>query len=102
MRKAIEKNLGVRGVVDHIPQHITSLHALPSYCTGESDDWGGLVPDPIQIEGAKLSLDAAEATANLHHYLNASKRSGGYRRAMGEAKAPTPYVGRADAEGLPQ
>jgi hypothetical protein len=97
--RSIEKSLGLK--VDWNPRHVTSLHALPSICTQKvgHDQWGGISPNPIHVEGMAMSLEEAAAKQNLFHYQNSLKkrRSGSPYKAAGTAaehrRPPAPYKG---------
>lgn len=96
------------GRVDWAPRGVTSLHALPaipkSRVVGD-DEWGGMIPNPIFVEGCLLSPKDAEQKANLHHYANSLKR-GAARKGEGWARSKgvqiTPYVGDAEASHVPK
>lgn len=96
------------GRVDWAPRGVTSIHALPaipkSRVVGE-DDWGGMIPNPVFVEGLLLSPKDAEQKANLHHYANSLKR-GASRKGEAWARSKgvkiTPYTGDAEASHVPK
>ena len=91
------------GRVDWCPRTVTSLHALPAVPKSRrfgDDDWGGMTPNPVFVEGSLLSPKDAEAKANLHHYANSLKRGAsrkGEKWARVKGAVITPYQGDGES-----